>query len=63
MHEVFLKYFYSRLWVGAQRSNTSTLLQFNSLFERLTSLIKGTFENNDLMSYAGFESVWVGSAQ
>jgi hypothetical protein len=32
MHEVFLRYFYTRLWVEAQRSNNQTLLQFNALF-------------------------------
>jgi len=63
MHEVFLKYFYNRLWVEAQRSNTSTLLQFNSLFNRLTSIIRETFEKNDLRSYAEFESTWINNAQ
>ena len=29
---MMLKFFYSRLWLEAQRDNTQTLLQFNALF-------------------------------
>jgi ELMO domain-containing protein len=52
LHEVFLRYFYTRLWVPAQRQNTETLLQFNSLFNHLTTLIKSIFEGLSLANYA-----------
>lgn len=44
MHEEFLAYFYTKIWLGAQRQNTQTLLQFNALFEQLTNMIKSIFE-------------------
>jgi regulator of sigma D len=44
IHEIFLSYFYSKLWLDAQRSNTETLLQFNALFDQLVARIKAAFE-------------------
>jgi ELMO domain-containing protein len=51
MHELFLAYFYTKLWVGAQSKNNQTLLQFNQLFEQLINLIKSIFENEELVEY------------
>lgn len=58
MHELFLTHFYTKIWLSAQRENTETLLQFNSLFERLTQLIRRTMEEQELLDFKDFLSVW-----
>lgn len=58
MHELFLTHFYTKIWLTAQRENTETLLQFNSLFERLTTLIRRTMEEQELLDFKDFIGVW-----
>ena len=45
-------------WVPASRDNAQTLLQFNSLFEQLTSRLRRTFEEFRLGSLAEFIDVF-----
>lgn len=58
MHELFLTHFYTKIWLAAQRENTETLLQFNSLFESLTQLIRRTMEEQELLDFKDFLGVW-----
>lgn len=58
MHELFLAHFYSKIWLSAQKENTETLLQFNSLFEGLTQLIRRTMEEQELLDFKDFLGVW-----
>lgn len=51
---MFLRYFYNKKWVPAERRNGETLLQFNRLFDELTALIKDIFETNDLATIKDF---------
>lgn len=58
LHETFLKHFYTRMWVEAQRRNQNILLQFNALFEQLTKYIKAVFEGNTLENVEDFIVAW-----
>ena len=58
MHELFLKHFYSDMWVPEYKRNPATLLQFNSLFDQLKNKIRNTFEGHNLPDFHEFTRVW-----
>ena len=53
-----LKDFYNNQWIPAQRTNTQTLLQFNALFDRLTSKLRRIFEEYELREMKDFMAAY-----